>query len=130
MLDIYEGPSGHRITHHNDDNRFSKTSEDVQILRTLHAEDPGWIFVGGDGKILRNRVEMAVLAECNLTYLILNHTWCNKKIEDTCWMMIKLWPSITSGIERLKAPSVIELKYTSSRALDVKGATATFLLPR
>lgn len=128
MLDIYEGNAGHEVRHHNDDRRFNPRSKDIEIIRTLYEEDPNWIFVGGDGKILRNKVELAVLAECNLTYLIFNSTWCNKPIQDTCWMIVKGWPKITSELERLKTHSIVELKYNSAGALDIRGATASFKL--
>jgi hypothetical protein len=126
MLAIYEGPRGHHIRHHDDDKRFTKLSGDIEIIRTLYDEDPEWVFVGGDGKILRNRVELSVLADCDLTYLIFNYTWCNKKIEDTCWMLIKGWPKIVSEIERLKAHSIVELKYSSTGSVEIRGATASF----
>ena len=89
MLGIHEGDRGYRVRHHNDDPRFNPASEDTFILRTLYDEDPAWVFVGGDGKILRNRAELAVLAEVNLTYLLFDHPWCNKKIKETCWMLIR-----------------------------------------
>lgn len=126
MLAIYEGPRGHLVRHHDDDKRFIKESTDIEIINALHDEDPEWVFVGGDGQILRNKVELSVLADCDLTYLIFNHAWCNKGIEETCWMMIKAWPKITSEIERLRAHSIVELKYGNSGNLDVRGATASF----
>lgn len=126
MLAIYEGPTGHDVRHHNDDPRFSATSTDPEILRTLHDEDARWIFVGGDGKILRNKAELAVLADCDLTYLLFANTWCNKKIEDTCWMVVKAWPKVLLELGRLKAPSIVEWKYGSGGAVEVKGATASF----
>jgi len=77
MLAVYEGRGGHAVRHHDDDPRFSATSPDVEIIQTLYNEDPEWVFVGGDGKILRNKVELSVLAECELTYLIFSHNWSN-----------------------------------------------------
>jgi hypothetical protein len=130
MLATYEGPRGHLIRHHNDDPRFCETSTDVEIIKSLHEEDPEWIFVGGDGKILRNKVELSVLADCDLTYLIFNHTWCNNPIEETCWMLIKGWPKITSEIERLRVHSIVELKYGSNGNTEIKGATASFRINR
>jgi hypothetical protein len=126
MLAIYEGSGGHHVRHHNDDPRFSATSTDIDIIQALHSENPEWVFAGGDGKILRNKAELSVLAECNLTYLIFNHTWCNKKIEETCWMIIKGWPKITSEVERLKAHSILDWKYGSNGNVEIKGATASF----
>ena len=126
MLAIYEGHAGHLVRHHNDDQRFSKESTDIEIIQTLYAEDLEWVFVGGDGKILRNKVELTALAECNLTYLLFQNTWCDKKFEDTCWMLIKGWPRIVSEIERLKAHSIVELTYGSAGNVKIKGATVSF----
>jgi hypothetical protein len=88
MLAVYEGPKGNLVRHHDDDQRFTRTSRDIDILKTLYQEDPEWIFVGGDGKILKNKAELEVLREVNLTYLLFDGNWCQKKIEDTCWMLI------------------------------------------
>jgi len=41
-------------------------------------------------------------------------------------MLIKGWPKITSALERLKAHSILELKYGSNGTLEAKGATASF----
>jgi len=126
MLAIYEGRSGHLVRHHDDDSRFNRASKDTEILGALHDEDPNWIFVGGDGKILRNRVELSVLAETELTYLIFNHNWCNRKIEDTCWMIIKCWPKIVLEIESLKVHSILELKFSANGSIENKGPTASY----
>ena len=73
MLANYVGTSGDLVRHHNDDRRFHPTSTDIEIITSLHQEDPEWVFVGGDGKILKYKAKIAVLAERDLTYLMLNH---------------------------------------------------------
>lgn len=125
MLAIYDADAN-QIVHHDDDGRFHSSSEDVEILSALHREDPEWIFVGGDGRILRNKAELAVLAELNLTYLLFNRAWCNKPIEDTCWMLIKGWPNIVRQLEGLKVHSILELAYGSNGKLDNRGPTRSF----
>jgi hypothetical protein len=102
------------------------TSTDVQIFQALYNDDPKWIFVGGDGAILRNKAELSVLAELDMSYLVFSHQWCNRRIEDTCWMLIKGWPKIVLELERLKMPSIIELKYGSSGSVENKGSTASY----
>ncbi len=124
MLHIYGSDDGHEVRHHDDDLRFHPKSKDTEIIRTLHREDPGWVFLSGDGMILRNRVERATLAECNLTYVLLHPSWGNRKIEDTCWMMVKLWPNLLAEVGRLKVRSLLDLKYASSLRIDNRGATA------
>ncbi|ODU02067.1 MAG: hypothetical protein ABS79_00925 [Planctomycetes bacterium SCN 63-9] len=126
ILSVYEGPNGCHVRHHNDDGRFTRTSPDTEIIKTLYDEDPNWIFVGGDGKIMRNKAELLALRECNLTYLFLHNNWCNKRIEDTCWMMLKIWPRVKSEISCLKQHSILELKYTSNCSIDNRGPTAAF----
>jgi hypothetical protein len=126
MLSIYEGRGGHEVRHHDDDNRFNFKSTDIEILQTLHKEDPDWIFVGGDGMILRNKAELAVLAELDLTYLVFSYNWCNKKIEETCWMFIKGWPKVLSELQRLKEHSIVELKYGGNGNVENKGSTASY----
>jgi hypothetical protein len=123
ILAVYEGAGGNLVRHHNDDKRFTRTSSDIEIITTLYEDDPNWVFVGGDGKILRNKAERLALSECNLMYLFLHSTWCNKRIEDTCWMMLKIWPRVVVEIERLKEHSILDLKYSSTCSIDNKGPT-------
>ncbi len=124
MLSIYEGTTGHLVRHHDDDSRFNHKSKDIEIIETLRDDDSEWIFMGGDGKILRNKVELATLANCDLTYILLNHSWCNKKIEEICWMMIKLWPKLTATVEKLKVHSILKLGYSGNCQIDDLGPTA------
>lgn len=84
------------------------------------------MFVGGDGKILRNRAEIAVLAEIEMTYLVFSHTWCNKRIEETCWMFVKGWPRVVAAVGCLKVPSILEWKYGSEGNVEIRGATASY----
>jgi hypothetical protein len=126
MLSIYEGRKGNDVRHHDDDQRFTITSQDTEIIKTLYQEDPSWIFVGGDGKILKNKAEIETLREYNLMYLLFHSNWCEKKIEDTCWMLIKIWPKVVSEVGRLKVPSILELKYSGNCSIENKGATKTF----
>ena len=126
ILAIYEGQNGHEVRHHDDNSRFDRNSKDTYILDSLYEEDPEWIFVGGDGKILKNKVELSVLADHNLTYLLFNKQWCGKGIEDTCWMLIKGWPKITAEMQRLKVHSIVELKFGHLGAIEVKGPTASY----
>jgi hypothetical protein len=46
-------------------------------------------------------------------------------VTETAWMIIRGWPKIVLQCEQLKEPSILELKYGSSGAIEVKGATAS-----
>jgi len=59
MINIYE--RDHSIIHHDEDGRFTPLTTDIEWITTLARDDPPWIVLSGDGRILRNKVELAAL---------------------------------------------------------------------
>jgi hypothetical protein len=41
-----------------DDDRFGETTPDVEWLKTLADDDPRWVIISGDGRILKNKGEL------------------------------------------------------------------------
>ena len=51
-----------------DDDRFTDMTPDVEWIKRLAADDPPWIIISGDGRILRNKTELSALKEAKLTF--------------------------------------------------------------
>jgi hypothetical protein len=108
MIDIYERDSS--VIHHDDDGRFTPTTTDVEWIRALAADDPSWVVLSGDGRILKNRVELAALNEARLTFFCMSKAWSHMGLHEYTWKFVKL-------------PSVIELAKSPSRKIfEVAGA--------
>ena len=109
MVDIYE--RGHTVIHHDDDGRFGPTTTDIEWIKALAADDPPWIVLSGDGRILRNKAESAALEEARLTFFCMSKTWSHMPIHEYTWKFLKLWPEIVEGS-----------KGTTPRIFEVAGA--------
>ena len=89
---------------------FGRGTKDVQWLRAAGRMDPKPVILGGDGQILRNRVERAALREADLTYVHLAPGWMHLKWPDFAWKIVKAWPAIVDSTQRVARPTVFEVK--------------------
>src|SRR5687767_12909761 len=70
------------VQHHDDDARFTTKTTDVEWMTALAQDgEPRWNIVSGDGRILKNKVERAVLDNVGLTFFCLDKRWPNTPIE-------------------------------------------------
>jgi hypothetical protein len=92
MIGIYE--RGHTVVHHDDVGRFHPTTTDIEWIRSLAADDPPWIILSGDGRILRNKSERAALEEARLTFFCMAKAWAHMSIHEYTWKFTKIWPEI------------------------------------
>jgi predicted nuclease of predicted toxin-antitoxin system len=69
MVAAYE--QEHTVRHHDDDNRFHRETPDIEWIKALAADEPPWIVVSADGRILKNKVERAALISSGLVYFCL-----------------------------------------------------------
>jgi len=97
MIDVYE--TAHQVRHHDDDSRFGPNTTDVEWIKVLGADDPPWVVISGDGRILRNKAEAAVLKEAKLTFFCMSRVWTHMKIHEYVWKFLKLWPDIVENAQ-------------------------------
>ena|SRR5947207_12367405 len=115
MVDAYEVE--HTIRHHDDDARFNPKTKDIEWMRALASDGHlAWIIISGDGRILKNSAEAAVLKEVNLTFFSLSKQWPNTPIPDYAWKFMKTWPRIVE-IARHSSHKVFEV--AAGKALKV-----------
>jgi hypothetical protein len=108
MVDVYE--TDHTARHHDRDERFNEKTPDTDWLSILAADDPPWIIVSGDGRILRNKTERQVLREANLTFFCMSRQWGRMKIAEYAWKFIKVWPEIVKSAKAsISAPKIFEV---------------------
>jgi len=66
----------------------------VEWIKVLAADDPPWVIISGDGRILKNKAELIALKEARLTYFCLSRQLMHMKIYEQAWKFIKAWPDI------------------------------------
>ncbi|WP_337174973.1 hypothetical protein [Paludisphaera sp.] len=109
MVDVMD--RDHTVVSYYDDGRFSPTTPDVEWIQTLAADDSPWIVVSGDGRILKNKAELAALREAKLTFFCLSSQWMHMNLyREQAWKFVKVWPDIVENA-----------KGTSQRIFEVSG---------
>jgi hypothetical protein len=95
MVDALERE--HTARSYYDDDRFDDKTPDINWIKVLAAEDPPWIIISGDGRILKNKAEMSALKEAKLTFFCLSRQWMHMKLYEQAWKFIKVWPDIVEN---------------------------------
>ena len=98
----------HEIRHLTDS--FERGTPDVEWLGAIASWRPKPIVIGGDGRILRNKVERKTLRAADLSFVYLASGWTNLPWNDMAWKLIKVWPSIVRNVEQSRRPTVFEVK--------------------
>jgi len=90
--------------------RFEKTALDVVWIPEVATWKPKPIVISGDARILRNKVERAVLREAQLVWVCLTDGWMNLDwYENQAWKLIKAWPRVVDAVKAVTIPTVFEL---------------------
>src|SRR5271165_3702871 len=106
MVDVLERE--HTARSYYDDDRFGDATPDVKWIKVLAADDPPWIIVSGDGRILKNKTELSALKEAKLTFFCLSRQWMNMNIYEQAWKFIKVWPEIVENAKG-STPRIYEI---------------------
>jgi hypothetical protein len=83
----------HEVRAHDDDERFTATTPDVEWLGALAADHPPWVILSADGRILRNRVERQALREANITFVSFGR-WAHMRFPEYAWKLVRVWPEL------------------------------------
>lgn len=89
---------------------FDKGTPDTEWLSAVASWSPKPVVLGGDGRILRNKVERATLRDCDLMFVYLAAGWTKIRWQEFAWKIIKAWPSIVENVSRALRPTVYEVK--------------------
>lgn len=99
------------------DGRNSKDLEWIDFLRRSNDE---WIFVSGDGRIVRNRAELTALRSAGLHGFVLAPAYQKTPLNQIASLLIWRWPEIVQITKLIQPPSVHEIpikKTTRMRVL-------------
>jgi hypothetical protein len=108
MVDAFE--ASHTARAHDDDSRFNAQSPDTEWMATLAADDPPWVVISSDNRILRSKAERQALREANLTFFCMGRPWQRMKIHEYAWKFIRVWPEIVRhAVESVGSPAIFEV---------------------
>jgi PIN like domain len=102
MVDAYE--SIHTVRHLDDDERFHRKSPDEEWIATIGNDDPKWIALSGDGRILKNKVMRTVVQKAGITFFCMASPWCNMPAPEYAWKFMRVWPQIVEAAQHSRAP--------------------------
>ncbi len=114
VLDTYDAEN--TITHHDDDNRFSPSTKDVELIHTLASDRPKPVFVTADEAMKRVAVERTALADSGLTIIFLRPSWNELDFHRRTVILVNLWPDIVKHVERCREPTVFEITSSGRKA--------------
>lgn len=97
------------------DERFEKTTSDIEWIQALTQRPEPWAVISGDGRILRNPAERAVLGASGLTFFLLRSGWVNLPPHDQACKLLKVWPKIVEAADEAREPSVFEIPVSAPK---------------
>ncbi|WP_113408290.1 hypothetical protein [Rhizobiales bacterium] len=92
-------------------------STDLEWIDLLRKSNDQWIFISGDGRVLRNPAERAALRSAGLHGFILAPAYQKAPLNQVASILIWRWPEILQITNLLQAPSMHEVPINKSAKL-------------
>jgi len=92
-------------------------STDLEWIRHLEKHEQVWIFVSGDGRIVRNSAERAALRSARLHGFILAAAYQKTPLNQVAAMLVWKWPEVEAVTRLVAAPSMHEIPIGRNRKL-------------
>ncbi|MEQ1941249.1 hypothetical protein ABMA32_02365 [Mesorhizobium sp. VNQ89] len=102
---------GHSATHIRDLKGLptGRHAADIEWINYLKLHPDNWVFVSGDGRVLRNSAERAALRSAGLHGFILAPAYQKTPIHQVAATLVWKWPEIEQVTNLLAAPSMHEI---------------------
>ena len=84
-------------------------SDDIDWINHLRRQPENWIFVSGDGRILKNPAERAALRSAGLHGFILAPAYQKTPMHQIAATIVWKWPEILQVTSLLASPSMHEI---------------------
>jgi PIN like domain len=121
MVHAYE--SDHTVRHHDEDARFHPRTTDEEWITALGKDEPPWVVLSGDGRILTNKVMRARVQQAGLIFFYMASPWMKMKIHEYAWKFMRIWPVIVDAAQHSKGPL---FEVAGGRALTVRPMSLSF----
>ena len=97
-------------------------SADIEWITHLRKQPEQWVFVSGDGRILKNPAERAALRSAGLHGFVLAPAYQKTDMNQVAAMIVWKWPEILKVTQLVSVPSMHEIpigKNTKLRQIPV-----------
>jgi len=103
--------SGHSATHIKDVSGLptGRHSSDLEWISHLHADPGDWIFVTGDGRVLKNSATRRALLSARLHGFVLAPAYQRTPLHQLASTIVWKWPEFEAVTQLLAAPSMHEV---------------------
>lgn len=102
-----------------DDGRFQIDTPDVEIIRTLAADETyRWALVSADTRITRRPAERATLLTAEIKFFYCGKAWFKMSTHEQAWKFLRSWPYIVEAAENHRG-KVFEIEGTNLKITSV-----------
>jgi hypothetical protein len=118
-LDGYIQHETHRAFHIKDVPGLpnGRHSTDLEWINLLKISNDRWIFISGDGRVLKNPAERAALRSAGLHGFVLAPAYQKTPLHQVASTLIWKWPEIQQVTDLVGAPAMHEISMTRSTKL-------------
>lgn len=121
IADAYD--RNNTIRHHDDDNRFENTTDDITLISTISNDKPKPVFLTADTSQLRRPSERAALRDSAMSIVFFKSRFNSMPFRDQCLKILYSWDSIMLECGTCKRPTAFEI---TSRVKSEKVARLRF----
>lgn len=86
-----------------------RASKDIEWIEFLRSSPDVWIFVTGDGRVMKNAAERAALRSAGLHGFVLARAYQKTPINQVAALLVWKWPELVKVTELLSAPTMHEI---------------------
>lgn len=110
---------GHRAFHIKDVPGLPKgrSTSDVDWIAHLRRSSETWIFISGDGRLLRNQAERAALRSSGLHGFVIAPAYHKSPFNHSAAMLIWKWPEIEQVTKLIAPPAMHEIPINKNTRL-------------
>lgn len=110
---------GHSATHIRDvvDLPNGRHSKDIEWIDFLRRSNDAWMFISGDGRILKNPAERAALRSAGLHGFIPAAAYQETPMHQVASILIWRWPEVIKITELIQPPSMHEIPINKNSKL-------------
>lgn len=84
-------------------------SRDIEWIEFLRHSPEDWIFITGDGRVLKNRAERAALHSAGLHGFVLAAAYQRTPLNQTAGTLVWRWPDLARIVDMVSAPAMYEI---------------------
>ena len=92
---------------------FDKGTQDETWLPKIAKWSEKPVVISGDGRILKQADQRAILRECDLSFVYVHPSWQRVPWDDYVIKFLKAWRDLVQSTGRVKNPSLFEVSINS-----------------